>query len=175
MFTGNKKFEVETLPKGDAGVDRTVQRMMDLAKSASMDPRFIGFAQSISLGGGRKDSLDVLDSVLKFVRGHWTFRRDPVHMELVKTPDRLLTEFKTRGIMVGDCDDASVLVASLATALGYPARFVVLQRNSRGKFFDHIYVQALVGKDWIGLDGVALGQEPFFQSSGVRRKIYPVI
>lgn len=176
VYTGGaRRYQSEELPKGDAGVDRTVERMTTIAQDSARDHRFITFAQSISLRGGRKDSLEVLAALVKWVRDHWTFRRDPVHVELVKTPERLLTELKSRDMMIGDCDDASVLIASLTTALGYPSRFVVLQRKKSAKSYDHIYVETFADGRWHSLDGVALGREPFYESNGLRRKEYPVI
>ena len=170
MYFGN--FELRTIAEGDQGIDQTVAILERIYRDSIRDPRVIAFAQDLRARSGAANDEAVLASLVLFIRSHLRFTRDPVGLELVKTPDRLLSELETRAVMIGDCDDASVLMATLAGALGYPARFVVVQRDTRSPTFDHIYVESWTGRSWVALDAVANGRQPFFRPTHVRIKVY---
>ncbi len=87
-------------------------------------------------------------AVFYFVRDNFKYVNDPSAVEYVKTAKQSLT---SKG---GDCDDASVLMASLLQAIGIRTRFVFEP--------GHVYIQALMPGalqkyrsegDWVSLDG----------------------
>ena len=163
-------WSVGLVPDGEAGVDATVARMQQLVRDAVQDPRLVLFAQDLTVPAGARLTTRVVEEVVKFVRTHWQFRGDPVGrraVEFVKQPDRLLSEFASRGAMVGDCDDASVLVAALLTAVGISTRFVVVQRDRSSPTYDHIFIEAWSQGRWLPIDGVALGRELFYRPEGI--------
>jgi len=82
-----------------------------------------------------------------FVRDEFDYVSDPVRFEYVKSPAESLV---SQG---GDCDDASVLLASMLQAIGIKTRFVFIP--------GHVYIQAYIpdslkryrDKDgWVNLD-----------------------
>ena len=148
--------------------------MVDLVRGALADPDFLAFAHEVTRSAGKRDTLEVPYQVVNFVRGAWVYRRDPVGVELIKTPSRALKEYRVFNTIVGDCDDASLFAGSLLVALGYPIRFVVMQSKPEAGKFDHIFFEVLAGQEWKAIDGIAFGRDPFFRPQGVRYKTYPV-
>jgi transglutaminase-like putative cysteine protease len=84
-----------------------------------------------------------------FVRDKFEYVEDPVSFEYVKTP------LESMNNLGGDCDDASVLLASLLGSIGVRTRLVFVPR--------HVYVEAYLpgaspkyksyrGQDWVVLD-----------------------
>lgn len=81
---------------------------------------------------------------------------DPMHLELVKTPERLVTEIRQRGFARGDCDDIACLIATMCLQVGRNAQFVVVGFGDKGSY-SHVFarVQEPRTKKWIVCDPVA--------------------
>ena len=64
----------------------------------------------------------------------------------------------------GDCDDKSLLLASLLESIGYATRFVVSATNPRGSY-NHVFVEAFVPRlgRWLPLESSIAGF-PFGQA-----------
>ncbi len=82
-----------------------------------------------------------------FVQKNFQYLNDPLAFEYYKTPQESLQS------STGDCDDASLLLASLLRAIGIETRFVLVPR--------HVFVQAKIPEavwsdkdrdDWVTLD-----------------------
>lgn len=84
------------------------------------------------------------------------YRNDPLHVELIKDPQRMLEEQQTVGIATGDCDDIATLIASMALQLGRQARFNVVGFGEAGAY-SHVFasVQEPRSQKWIVTDPVA--------------------
>lgn len=112
---------------------------------------------------------DKARAIFYWIKTHIKFRNDlentvnylpdvdnPADKELLISPDLLLQ------LGYGDCDDFSMLAATMLFIVGIPARFITIAADARcPQHFTHIYVQAFVGK-WIGFDvshGSMLGWE----------------
>lgn len=95
------------------------------------------------------DYVGEVRALFMFVRDRVRYTRDPVGVELLQTPTRVLRE------RVGDCDDKSILLAALLRAVGHPAR-VAFRAIAANPFFpgqfSHVYVIARVGQREIPLD-----------------------
>jgi transglutaminase-like putative cysteine protease len=50
------------------------------------------------------------------------YTHDPQKVELVKSPEKMLTEIKQRGVTLGDCDDLTGLLLALESSVGIPCR-----------------------------------------------------
>ncbi len=71
----------------------------------------------------RKDYLSQLAAIYDWFSRHWTYVNDPVEVELVKDPERILEEIAKKGRALGDCDDAAVFLRAAPRTIGIPARF----------------------------------------------------
>lgn len=81
---------------------------------------------------------------------------DPMHLEMVKTPERLVTEIRGKGFARGDCDDIACLIATMCLLAGRNAQFVVVGFGEKGQY-SHVFarVQEPRTKKWIVCDPVA--------------------
>lgn len=109
---------------------------------------------------GREYQVCYAKALFFFVRDKFAYTYDPLEYEYVKTPRESLRS------PVGDCDDASVLLASLLRAEGIDTRFVFIP--------GHVYVEAFIqdarkkyhdGSFWVAMDptcnGCGFGEIPY--------------
>lgn len=132
-------------PNGRAGAFHTIRTMRALVNRARVDPMMIQAATSIIYLAPQRDQLAEVNALFEFVRDDIRYVRDVVGIETLADPRITLRR------MVGDCDDQSTLLATLAEAVGYPTRFVMAGYRSPS-VFDHVYVQVLAGGQWIDAD-----------------------
>jgi len=76
-----------------------------------------------------------------WVRGHFRYR--PEQNEVIRTPSFMWHSWQTEGWFEGDCDDVSVMFATVLRSLGYHlVRFVAIRYNSNNPAFEHVFVEA---------------------------------
>lgn len=83
------------------------------------------------------------------------YSNDPRHVELVKTPRRMVEEIRERGATVVDCDDIACMAATMCLQIGREVELVAL--GFEPKVLSHVGVRAKEPKTgrWIWIDGVA--------------------
>lgn len=77
-------------------------------------------------------------AVYLWVRDNFDYVKDPSQIEYIKTAKQSMINGG------GDCDDASVLLATLLNSIGIKTKFKFIPR--------HVYVEALIDDKWIELD-----------------------
>ena len=86
-------------------------------------------------------------AIFYFVQQNFNYLNDPLAFEYYKTPQESLRS------NTGDCDDSSILTASLLQSIGFQTRFVFVPQ--------HVYIQVRIPdaissykdeQDWINLD-----------------------
>lgn len=92
--------------------------------------------------------------------------KNPKNTEFLIAPKHLVT------VLEGDCDDMSVMLASLLLALGFEVNFKVIAW--RGHEYTHVYCEVLLPTDegdrWVPMDPVA-GKDGFaWEKAPVLRK-----
>lgn len=134
-------------------------------------------AQVAARAPGQKNYLAQLRALFHEFLKRWKYIKDPTGLETVATSGRaihnlVLGAADPRGIGHGDCDDATVGLASLARSVGIDPRVVVmaapLKPGQRGPARpSHVYPEFFIpGLGWIPADPVAflngtpLGVEP---------------
>jgi Transglutaminase-like superfamily len=136
----------EPLLSGDAGVAQTVALMRELVDEALRDPSIIRLATDIVRSAPAFDDYAEANALYEWVRRNVRFTKDPVNKEKLYPPAELLK------IRAGDCDDISMLLATLLMAVGYPARLMTIAAPGSPDQFSHVYVEAEIGGQWIPLD-----------------------
>jgi hypothetical protein len=103
-----------------------------------------------------KDYLGEILAIRFWVTENVRYVNDPLHVELVKDPERLIEEVRDHGIGVGDCDDLAALIGCMALQLGRVAEAVVVGFGGPGEY-SHVFtrVQEPRSNAWIVCDPVA--------------------
>lgn len=120
--------------------------MRNIARRYRSNPDMVEAARHIVQGVPQKDWLGQVKKIFYFVRDRVRYVLDPNEVETVSTPDYLLANMEAGG----DCDDKSVLLATLLEAVGHPARFKAV--GFEGGALTHVYVETKIGERWIPLD-----------------------
>lgn len=75
-----------------------------------------------------------------YVRDEIRFTRDVLAVETLQTPDITLK------IKTGDCDDKSLLFASMVESIGHPTKFVTCGHTKNNQ--KHVYSIVRIGSTW---------------------------
>lgn len=145
-----------TIRDGMPGIFQTIAVMRSLVKHWRLDPAIRQAAVSVIWLAPEKASLHEVTTLFEYVRDNVRYVRDIVNVETIATPD------KTMLCRMGDCDDQTVLLASLLESVGYPTRFVVAA-YSDPRVMEHVYLQVYIDGHWIDCDPTekqALGYAP---------------
>mgnify|MGYP006915175154 CR=1 FL=1 len=143
-------MEVEPLPMdADGQVRAVIERMREyaLADSTSEPVR-----SAVADAASRFPDPDIACSIFHWIKSRVQFERDETrNRELGIGGDDVLVEVLTRPVDLltmrgarGDCDDYSMLAASMLIAAGRPVQFCTVAANSNepGKF-SHVYVETV--------------------------------
>lgn len=71
-----------------------------------------------------RDKLSQIAAIYHWFTKRYTFVPDPIKVEYVKDPMRLLEEIVNKGRCLGDCDDASTFLAAAPRTIGIQTTFV---------------------------------------------------
>jgi hypothetical protein len=107
-----------------------------------------------------KDYLGEILAIRYWVTEHIRYVNDPLHVEVVKDPQRLIEEVLARGQAAGDCDDLASLIACMALQVGRVCEFVVVGFSEPGHY-THVFVRVKEPRSgkWIVCDPVAGSDE----------------
>jgi len=91
-----------------------------------------------------RDKLSQLAAIYHWFDKHFTYVNDPVQVELVKDPERLLEEIESHGSALGDCDDASTFLFAAPRTIGIETSFVRVgfKPAPLGGRYTHVFVGA---------------------------------
>jgi len=123
------------LPSGIEGTRQTLRIMRNLALQGKTTPMVRQLAVQLTMSLPQKDWLSEINALFYFVRDNIRYVRDIRNVETLHTADRVLMN------RAGDCDDKSVLLASLLESIGHPSRFVAV--GFKPDQCDHVYVETL--------------------------------
>lgn len=76
--------------------------------------------------------------------------------EYVQSVPKQLHEISTYGNVLGDCDDAAVLLGALLSTVGVPVRLVAVRKPESSSYV-HVFVEAFDGAEWLVVDPTATG------------------
>jgi transglutaminase-like putative cysteine protease len=148
-------YQLQGMPEGKAGVRYTLQKMADIANAYKTDPTIRELAIRIVRHVPEKSWHGQARAVLKFVQDKIKYMEDVYGVETLQTP------IQTLRLGHGDCDDKSILFASLMLSLGKPVRYIAIGRT-KGRF-EHVFPQVRIGTDWVSAETIykwPLGKTP---------------
>lgn len=167
------QVSIHRIPGGEEGTRATLSRMrkfvIDSIKDKKHGAFLRGLAIKITLDAGckTKEFYCEAKSLFEWVRDNVKWIRDTRGFETLQYP------YRTLAYGAGDCDDLSILLASLAISIGIPTKFRAIAANpARPDQFSHVYVMMdPVGNDrWIAADPT-VKSAPFGWESPVRFKV----
>jgi len=155
------------------GTDHTVAVMIQLAKGM-VDPRamvhgalqgersikFRRHTEQIVNNLRPKDYTSEIIAISRWWGNAGRYTRDPLHIEFIRSPDRLLDD-ALAGRANLDCDDVALAIATSCMTIGARAQFVTVgfqpQRPGQPKVHTHVFTRAQDPKSkiWWVLDPVA--------------------
>lgn len=153
------------LARGDQGVTQTINLIRPIVDDAVKDPQVNVAAIEMVRGVADQFSRDQkAAAIYTAVANRWFYVEDPVGpfgpKETIRPVRVLLRNF------AGDCDDASVLIASLLGTIGIRSRMVSIAADPAApNDFSHIYPEAeIYPGNWVAMDvarpGSAYGSAP---------------
>ena len=123
----------------------TVRRMDQLASGSrgELSPKVRLTVENVIREVEAKDRLSQMAALYDWLKAHWSYVNDPIEVELVKDPERILEEIEKHGRALGDCDDASTFLVAACRTIGIPATFTrVGFDGSLGDSYSHVYAVA---------------------------------
>lgn len=141
-----RRATLSGIPDGTAGSIATMRAMRQLVRDAIRDPGQQIRESAISILRGVNSFAAQARALQVWVQNNVEYRRDPPDVELVQTPQVTLQ------LRAGDCDDQSVLIASLLQATGHPAQFIAV--GLQGQPMSHVMVQTLIGTQWVAVETI---------------------
>jgi len=124
------------------------------------DPLMTELATSLSAAVPGANYYDIAENALSFVQTIVSYARDPSGIEYPRYPIETLVE------QIGDCEDSSILYASLLRTLGQGALIAGVDTSGSG-FADHMVVFVPVGDDFADrVSGQGPGSSGLWQIEG---------
>lgn len=144
------------------GTDHTVAKMIELARGARGERsiKVRRHAEQIIANVRPKDYASEIIACCRWwtIAGRYT--RDPLHVELLKDPERMVDD-AVAGRLVVDCDEFALSIGTSCLSIGAPVQFVTVGFKPRlpgePKVHTHVFVRAQDPrtKTWWVLDPVA--------------------
>jgi len=114
--------------------------MAQLVRQYKTDMKIRELALSIVAGLPSRCWSCEVKAIQRYILNHIRYTRDVLNVETLATP------IKTLEYRQGDCDDVSVLAATLLQSIGHPVRFLAVGFN--GKPLSHVLIETLIGDKW---------------------------
>lgn len=130
---------------GMRGVAQTIAVMRALVNQGRINPAIRAAAAGIVFLTPEKDPGSEVGAIFDHVQNRIRYLSDVNDVETIATAE------KTLAVKYGDCDDKSILLASLLESIGYSTRFVVAGYSTPG-VVEHVYVQVCADDEWVDLD-----------------------
>jgi len=147
---------------GFTGSPDTLREMISAAQGDRGERSLVvrGMLDEIVYSMQPKDYAGEIVAVRNWVAEFVRYTNDPLHVELVKSPQTLIEEVIQRGVAVGDCDDLATLIATFGLQLGRVCEYIPCGFGDAGHY-SHVFarVQEPRTHQWIVCDPVAGTQE----------------
>lgn len=143
--TRSAQYRVKELSigPGQQGTVETVRLMARLAREALQYQDFCDFMSDIVCTRLSSISPDDIDNYLRTI-----YRYENEQIETLYSPAYNVYQLQRTGYLIGDCDDISMLYASVFLALGYKARFVAMRTKPNDMEYYHVVTDCKIGEHW---------------------------
>lgn len=133
------------IPNGMAGTLETLKKMRQLVRAGKTSPLVRQFTASlIAPIRPQKNYTEMIREIHSFVRDHVAYVKDIRGVETLHAPEFVLRN------RYGDCDDKSVLAASMLESVGFPTKLVAC--GQMPGVCSHVYVEVKIGRHWVPVE-----------------------
>jgi hypothetical protein len=103
-----------------------------------------------------KDYAGEIVAIRNWAATYLRYTNDPLHVELIKDPERLVEEFYQSGLVIADCDEISEWIATAVLQVGRHAQYAAVGFAEPGTY-THVFTRAMEPRTnkWIICDPVA--------------------
>jgi hypothetical protein len=140
------------------GPEHTLVEMVRLAQGVRGEQSMLvrGQVEEIVRGLQPKDYMSEILAIRYWAMGHIRYLNDPLHVELIKDPQRICEEVIAYGASVADCDEIACCLGAMALCLGRVCEFVAAGFKQPGSY-SHVFIRVMEPRShqWIVLDPVA--------------------
>lgn len=140
----NRTYNLSYIPNGEGGVRATLKAMSKIVNTYKKAKPIRELALKIVSKIPEKSWRGEVNAIFQFVKDNIRYVKDIRGVETLHSPIQLLS------IKQGDCDDMSILSASLLEAIGHPTRFCAVGINGSG--FIHVFAQTKIAGKWVTLE-----------------------
>jgi hypothetical protein len=139
--------------KGEAGIADTLKLMRELANDGAHSWEVRYSAAQIVGNAPERDQYAEAKAIFDFTQHYNTYRHDPDRIELLHDPRVTLALIREDGAAANDCDDYTILAASMLKTIGYRVklRAVALKPSTQ---FSHVYLLVNVYGRWVPFDAI---------------------
>lgn len=141
----------------------TLKIMVKLARQYKKDVGVRELAGSLVRNLPQYDNVAAVRALHAFVRDCVRYTGDIAGVETLQTPKATLE------LGVGDCDDKSLLLATLLQSINLPARFVAVAMNDGG--YTHVLVETRRGNRWVPLETIRPVEVGWFPPNVTKKMI----
>lgn len=135
------------IPAGPIATRETLKHMRQLTQAGKMNFRLRDLANNITAGATPKNWEEEIGVIFDFVRIRIRYALDPNDLELIQGPAQTLR------LGYGDCDDMSILLATLLESVGHLCAFMAIGFQEVGEYSHVIVICSGAGEtEWIALD-----------------------
>lgn len=138
-------YILSSIPNGTQGVRATLREMSRIVKAYKANPQIRELALRLTANLPPKNWRAEVNAIFQFVRDGIRYVKDIQGIETLHTPVQLLR------LGAGDCDDKSILAASLLASIGHPTRFIACGFVGDGSF-SHVFAQTKIAGKWVTLE-----------------------
>jgi transglutaminase-like putative cysteine protease len=149
LYPAPRPMTLARIPNGREGIKRTLQAMSRITRVFKKDAGIREVAASLVRDLPQYDTVGEVKALHAFVRDSIRYTGDISKVETLQTPKATLE------MGIGDCDDKSILLASLLESIGRPTRFVAVGFGSGGGH-SHVLVEVRAGGagKWVPLETI---------------------
>jgi transglutaminase-like putative cysteine protease len=141
-----------TKQTGLTGIWQTMYIMRELVRK-SIDDRIVKeTAVKIIRDIPPQDNFSQIKALFDYVRNNVKYVKDIYSVEEIQTPFRMIKNIEQKKAF-GDCDDMSLLLASLLHNIGFKTRFVVIATTP--KMYNHIRTEVFYNNYWLPLEATS--------------------
>jgi transglutaminase-like putative cysteine protease len=146
-------WSIDATPNAPA----TLELMAKFCRQAMKSAAIVRYANEIIEANRPRDLVGQIETIRLFLESWFRFVNNPIGVQRIRTPLDMIRDIETRGLVMGACDDAAVLAATLGMANGIEARFRAVAFSHQNvpdasAPFTHVIADLHDGAAWRPLD-----------------------